>query len=242
MIRLHSVESLGTFDGPGVRMVLFTQGCNFKCKYCANPDTIEKTGDSRLYEYDELMKLARSQRPFFGKRGGITISGGEPLMQAKAIIPFFKMLKEEGFNTCIDTNGSYLNDDVKELMQYTDLMLLDIKHFDDKWHRNIAGASNKTTLRLAEYLHEIDKPVWARYVLVPGLSDSEEHLHALGRFLQPMSNVQKLEIQPYHKLGVYKYEALGWKYELEGVAQNTPEQLKIAKSIFKHYVKEVIVN
>ncbi len=242
MIRLHSVESLGTFDGPGVRMVLFTQGCNFKCKYCANPDTIEKTGDSRLYEYDELMKLARSQRPFFGKRGGITISGGEPLMQAKAIIPFFKMLKEEGFNTCIDTNGSYLNDDVKELMQYTDLMLLDIKHFDDKWHRNIAGASNKTTLRLAEYLHEIDKPVWARYVLVPGLSDSEEHLHALGRFLQPMSNVQKLEIQPYHKLGVHKYEALGWKYELEGVAQNTPEQLKIAKSIFKHYVKEVIVN
>lgn len=242
MIRLHSVESLGTFDGPGVRMVLFTQGCNFKCKYCANPDTIEKTGDSRLYEYDELMKLARSQRPFFGKRGGITISGGEPLMQAKAIIPFFKMLKEEGFNTCIDTNGSYLNDDVKELMQYTDLMLLDIKHFDDKWHRNIAGASNKTTLRLAEYLHEIDKPVWARYVLVPGLSDSEEHLHALGRFLQPMSNVQKLEIQPYHKLGVHKYEALGWNYELEGVAQNTPEQLKIAKSIFKHYVKEVIVN
>ena len=242
MIRLHSVESLGTFDGPGVRMVLFTQGCNFKCKYCANPDTIEKTGDSRLYEYDELMKLARSQRPFFGKRGGITISGGEPLMQAKAIIPFFKMLKEEGFNTCIDTNGSYLNDDVKELMQYTDLMLLDIKHFDDKWHRNIAGASNKTTLRLAEYLHEIDKPVWARYVLVPGLSDSEEHLHALGRFLQPMSNVQKLEIQPYHKLGVHKYEALGWKYELEGVAQNTPEQLKTAMSIFKQYVKEVIVN
>ena len=163
-------------------------------------------------------------------------------MQAKAIIPFFKMLKEEGFNTCIDTNGSYLNDDVKELMQYTDLMLLDIKHFDDKWHRNIAGASNKTTLRLAEYLHEIDKPVWARYVLVPGLSDSEEHLHALGRFLQPMSNVQKLEIQPYHKLGVHKYEALGWKYELEGVAQNTPEQLKTAMSIFKQYVKEVIVN
>ena len=242
MIRLHSVESLGTFDGPGVRMVLFTQGCNFKCKYCANPDTIEKTGDSRLYEYDELMKLARSQRPFFGKRGGITISGGEPLMQAKAIIPFFKMLKEEGFNTCIDTNGSYLNDDVKELMQYTDLMLLDIKQFDDKAHRNITGASNIATLRMAEYLQEINKPVWARYVLVPGLSDNEDHLHALGRFLQPMSNVQKLEIQPYHKLGVHKYEALGWKYELEGVAQNTPEQLKTAMSIFKQYVKEVIVN
>lgn len=127
MIRLHSVESLGTYDGPGVRLVFFTQGCNFKCKYCANPDTIDRTGKSRLFDYEELMKLARSQRPFFGKRGGITMSGGEPLMQAKAIAPFFRMLQEEGFNTCIDTNGSYITEDVKELLEYTDLVLLDIK-------------------------------------------------------------------------------------------------------------------
>lgn len=242
MIRIHSVESLGTFDGPGVRMVLFVQGCNFKCKYCANPDTIEKTGESRLYEYEELMKLARSQRPFFGKRGGITVSGGEPLMQAKAITPFFKMLKEEGFNTCIDTNGSYLNDDVKELMQYTDLVLLDIKEINENAHRGITGVSNKGTLKLAHYLHEINKPVWARYVLVPNHTDFVEHLHELGRFLQPMTNVQKLEIQPYHKLGIHKYESLGWKYELEGVEQNTPEQLKFASELFKQYVKEVVVN
>lgn len=242
MIRLHSVESLGTFDGPGVRMVLFVQGCNFKCLYCANPDTIEKNGDSRLYDYDELMKLARSQRPFFGKRGGITVSGGEPLLQAKALIPFFKMLKDEGFNTCIDTNGSILNDDVKELLQYTDLVLLDIKQINEEAHRTIAGASNKSTLKLAEYLNEINKAVWVRYVLVPGYTNHEQHLHQLGKFLQPMSNIQKLEIQPYHKLGIHKYESLGWKYELEGVEQNTPEQLKIANDIFKLYVKEVIIN
>lgn len=242
MIRLHSIESLGTYDGPGVRLVLFTQGCNFKCKYCANPDTIDKVGESRLYSYDELMKLAESQRPFFGKRGGITMSGGEPLMQAKAILPFFKMLKENRFNTCLDTNGSYITKDVKELLEYTDLVLLDIKEMNNEAHHNIAGASNKATLRMAQYLHEINKPVWARYVLVPGYTDSEEHLHTLGEFLQPMENVEKLEIQPYHKLGVHKYDSLGWKYELEGVSQNSPEQLQRAKDILDQYIGEVIVN
>ena len=242
MIRLHSIESLGTYDGPGVRMVLFAQGCNFKCLYCANPDTIDKEGNSRFYEYEELMELARSQRPFFGKRGGITVSGGEPLMQAKALIPFFKMLKEEGFNTCLDTNGSYLTEDVRELLQYTDLVLLDIKEMDDTAHRKIAGASNRATLKMVQYLKEINKSVWARYVLVPGYTDSEDHLRQLGELLQYMPNVEKLEIQPYHKLGVHKYESLGWKYELEGVPQNTPEQLQRAKNILREYLKEVIVN
>lgn len=242
MIRLHSIESLGTYDGPGVRLVLFTQGCNFKCKYCANPDTIDKKGESRLYEYEELMRMARSQQPFFGKKGGITMSGGEPLMQAKAIVPFFKQLKEEGLNTCIDTNGSFLTEDVKELLTHTDLVLLDIKEIDEQAHINIASASNRATLRMAEYLHQINKPVWARYVLVPGYTDSEAHLHALGKFLQPMENIEKLEIQPYHKLGVHKYESLGWKYELNDITTNTPEQLQKAKDILDLYLKEVIVN
>ena len=242
MIRLHSVESLGTYDGPGVRMVLFTQGCNFKCLYCANPDTIDKTGESRLYEYEEIMTLARSQRPFFGKLGGITISGGEPLMQAKALIPLFKQLKEEAFSTCIDTNGSYLTADVRELLEYTDIVLLDIKGVDDEAHKGVTGASNRATLRMAEYLQEIGKRVWARYVLLPGYTDKEEHLHSLGKLLQPMKNVEKLEIQPYHRLGVHKWESLGWKYELDGVEQNTPEQLDKAKAILDTYLEEVIVN
>lgn len=242
MLKVHSIESLGTFDGPGVRMVIFVQGCNFKCLYCANPDTIEKTGASKLHSYDELIKLARSQRPFFGKKGGITVSGGEPLLQAAALVPFFKMLKAENFNTCIDTNGSLLTDDVKELLQYTDLVLLDIKEIDEPTHKTITGASNKNTLQFASYLQTQNIPVWIRYVLVPGHTDSEEHLHRLGNFLKDMSNVQKIEIQPYHKLGIHKYEALGWKYQLEGTPQNTPEQLKKAHDIFKQYIKDVVIN
>ena len=163
-------------------------------------------------------------------------------MQAKALIPLFKQLKEEGFSTCIDTNGSYLTADVKELLEYTDIVLLDIKGVDDEAHKRVTGASNRATLRMAEYLQEIGKRVWARYVLLPGYTDKEEYLHSLGKFLQPMKNVEKLEIQPYHRLGVHKWESLGWKYELDGVEQNTPEQLDKAKSILDTYLKEVIVN
>ena len=242
MIQIHSIESLGTFDGPGVRLVLFLQGCNFKCLYCANPDTIDLKGESTLYDPEELMKLARSQRPFFGKRGGITVSGGEPLLQAKALVPFFKQLKAENFNTCIDTNGSVLNDDVKELLRSTDLVLLDIKEANNDAHKRITHASNTNTLRMARYLNEHSIPTWVRYVLVPSYTDSHEHLHQLGQYLQGMDNVQKIEIQPYHKLGIHKYKALGWPYELDGVPQNTTEKYKTAHSIFKQYIAEVVIN
>ena len=241
MIHIHSIESLGTYDGPGVRMVIFVQGCNFRCLYCANPDTISGN-EGEWQSVEDILKLARSQRPFFGKKGGITVSGGEPLLQAGELIPLFKALKEEGFNTCIDTNGSVMNSAVEELLTYTDLVLLDIKQFDNTLHQQLTGQSNNRTLEMANYLHEHNIPVWARYVLVPGYTDNAEHLHALGRFLQPLTNVQKLEIQPYHKLGVHKYEALGWTYQLESAPQNTPEQLEQAKTIFEEYLPEVIVN
>ncbi|MFM2291534.1 MAG: pyruvate formate-lyase 1-activating enzyme [Bacteroidota bacterium] len=241
MIRVHSIESLGTFDGPGVRMVIFVQGCNFRCLYCANPDTI-KGDKAQEKSVEDIMTLARSQRPFFGKRGGITVSGGEPLLQAAELVPLFKTLKEEGFNTCIDTNGSVLNDDVEELLNYTDLVLLDIKEIDEIAHQKMTERSNEKTLRMAHRLNERNVPVWVRYVLVPGYTDDTEHLHRLGQFLQPMTNVTKLEIQPYHKLGVHKYEALGWPYQLEGVDQNSQEQLQVANDIFKQYIAEVIIN
>jgi pyruvate formate lyase activating enzyme len=241
MIRVHSIESLGTFDGPGVRMVIFVQGCNFRCLYCANPDTI-KGDKGQEKSVEDIMTLARSQRPFFGKRGGITVSGGEPLLQAAELVPLFKTLKEEGFNTCIDTNGSVLNDDVEELLNYTDLVLLDIKEIDEIAHQKMTERSNEKTLRMAHRLNERNVPVWVRYVLVPGHTDNTEHLHRLGQFLQPMTNVTKLEIQPYHKLGVHKYEALGWPYQLEGVDQNSQEQLQVANDIFKQYIAEVIIN
>jgi pyruvate formate lyase activating enzyme len=242
MLKIHSIESLGTFDGPGVRMVLFLQGCNFKCLYCANPDTIELKGNSKLYSYPDLLKLARSQRPFFGKKGGITVSGGEPLLQAKALIPFFTILRADGFNTCIDTNGSALNNDVKELLKLTNTVLLDIKQMDNVAHKALTGQSNNNTLKFANYLFEHQITTWVRYVLVPGYTDAEEHLHQLGQFLKPMTNVQKLEIQPYHKLGVHKYKALGWQYQLEGIEPNTQAQLEKAAAIFRLYVPEVVVN
>ncbi len=241
MLNLHSVESLGTYDGPGIRLVLFTQGCNFKCLYCANPDTIEFR-ESKQYSVEDILHMAHNQSPFFGDKGGITASGGEPLNQAKALAEVFKALKDEGFNTCLDTNGNLFNENVKEVLKYTDLVLLDIKEFNNDAHRALTGSDNFRSLNFARYLNEKNIPVWIRYVLVPGFSDNEEHLHQLGEFLKPMQNVEKLEIQPYHKLGIYKYEALGKEYKLKDVPMNTAEQLKKAEDIFSQYVKEVIVN
>lgn len=241
MLNVHSIESLGTYDGPGIRLVIFLQGCNFKCLYCANPDTIAYEG-GKSYAVEELVQMAQRQRPFFGKRGGVTVSGGEPLMQAKELIELFRRLKEEGINTCIDTNGSILTSASKTLLEHTDLVLLDIKHIDGSKHKKLTGASNERTLAFADYLAGINQSTWIRYVLVPGYSDDPADLHALGRRLTGMNNIEKLEIQPYHKLGVHKYESLGWTYELSGVSANTPEQLDVAKKIFEGYVKEVVVN
>lgn len=241
MLNVHSIESLGTYDGPGIRLVIFLQGCNFKCLYCANPDTIAYEG-GKSYAVEDLVQMAERQRPFFGKKGGVTVSGGEPLMQAKGLIELFTQLKQKGFSTCIDTNGGILTSTTKELMAHTDLVLLDIKHIDNAQHKKLTGMSNERTLAFADYLAEINQPTWMRYVLVPGYSDAPADLHALGQRLAGMANVEKLEIQPYHKLGVHKYEALGWKYALTDVPSNTPEQLDMAKKIFEAYVKEVVVN
>lgn len=241
MLNVHSVESLGTFDGPGIRLVLFLQACNFKCLYCANPDTIESK-NAKPFTEEDVLQMARNQRPFFGKKGGVTASGGEPLLQARELLPVFKALKEEGFNTCLDSNGSVFTEDSKALMDYTDLVLLDIKHMDEESHKTIAGVKNHQTLRFARYLQEINKPVWIRYVLVPGYSDKEEHLHQLGQFVKDMQNVSKIEIQPYHRLGKHKYDSLGWDYKLEEVPMNSAEQLQKAKDILSSYGKEVIVN
>lgn len=241
MLNIHSIESLGTFDGPGIRLVFFTQGCNFKCLYCANPDTIELK-PARPLTLEEVLQMARNQRPFFGKKGGITFSGGEPLLQAAALLPVFKALREDGFNICIDTNGGVLTPAAKELLEYTDLVLLDIKQMDPEAHQTLTGVKNQLTLRFASYLHSINKRVWLRYVLVPGYSDNEEHLHQLGHFVEHMDNVEKIEIQPYHKLGKHKYDSMGWEYQLDEVQMNTAEQLHKAEALLKSYGKEVIVN
>lgn len=240
-IRVHSIESFGTQDGPGIRLVYFLQGCKFKCLYCHNPDTIPFEG-GLYYKLEHLLRRAVSMKTYFGQKGGITVSGGEPLIQSKQLIPLFKRFKEEGIHTNIDTNGRVLNSYTKELLDdYADLVMLDVKHIDPVWHKKLTGMDNAATLRFAEYREKSGKAMWLRYVLVPGWSDQEEYLHALGEHFKNYQTIEKIELLPYHKLGIHKWEELGWKYELEDVPENTEEQIEKAASILSQYFKEVKV-
>lgn len=241
-IRVHSYESMGTFDGPGLRYVVFLQGCPFRCLYCANPDTIDAVGESRLTEPAYILEQAVSMKPFFGRRGGITFSGGEPTVQAEALVPLFRMLKEAGLHICVDTNGTVWNKHVEELLKLTDLVLLDVKEMNPERHHRITERSNEQTLRTAAWLEENRRPFWLRYVLVPGVSDFEEDLHALGNRFKGYSSIERVELLPYHTLGVHKYELLGKPYRLAGVKENTPEQLERAENILRPYFPQLVVN
>ena len=232
MLRVHSYESMGTFDGPGLRLVVFLQGCNFRCLYCGGQPTPP----------EEILRMAVDQRPFFGRRGGVTFSGGEPTFQARALVPLLRMLREEGIHTCIDTNGSLWNPDVEELFTLADLVLLDVKQANPERHRLLTGRDNAQTLRTAAWLEEHGKPFWLRYVLVPGYSDAEEDIRALGRELGGYGSLQRVELLPYHTLGVHKYEAMGLEYRLRDVRENTPEELDRAAALLREYFPTVVVN
>lgn len=242
MIRVHSYESLGTYDGPGIRLVVFLQGCNFRCLYCANPDTIDAKGESKETAPEEILRMAVSQKPFFGKKGGITFSGGEPTFQAKALIPLFRMLKEAGIHICVDTNGGIWNEDVKELFSLADLVLLDVKEFNDERHKKLTSRSNAQTLKTAAWLEENQKPFWLRYVLVQNYSYFKEDIEALGTHFKDYRMIERVEILPYHTLGVHKYEAMKLEYKLKDVKLNTQEQLNEAKQLFDKYFKTVYIN
>ena len=241
MINVHSYESMGTFDGPGLRLVVFLQGCNFRCLYCANPDTIASQGGTPT-DVEEVVRMAVSQKAFFGKRGGITFSGGEPTFQAKALLPLFRRLKEEGIHICLDSNGGIWNNEVEELLMLTDLVLLDVKEFHPSRHQALTGRGNEQTLRTAAWLEEHQKPFWMRYVLVPGYSDFEEDIRNLGTHLGSYQMIQRVEILPYHTLGAHKYEAMDKAYPLKGLAENTPEQIEKAAALFREYFATVQVN
>lgn len=232
MIRVHSYESMGTFDGPGLRLVVFLQGCPFRCLYCANPDTIDRVGEAVETSPDHILNMAADQKPFFGKRGGITFSGGEPTMQARELIPLFERLHDAGIHICLDTNGTLRNPDVDRMLELTDLVLLDVKQINPERHRALTGLSNANTLETAKWLRDHDRPMWLRYVLVPGVSDDPADLEAWARHFAGYDNIRRVEILPYHKLGVHKYAAMNLPYRLEGTPLNTPEQLEAARSIF----------
>ncbi len=239
MLRIHSFESMGTFDGPGLRLVVFLQGCNFKCLYCANPDTIPVSKGGKLIEDSEVLRRAISEKPFFGKKGGVTFSGGEPTVQAKELIPLCKELKANGIHICIDTNGSIHNRYVDELLELVDMVLLDCKQFNPERHKLLVNHDNSNTLKTAERLHQMGKPVRLRYVLVPGYSDFEEDMHALGKHFGQYDNIERLEVLPYHTYGKHKYENLGQEYLLKDVKEPTVEEVDRAVELFKPYFKTV---
>jgi pyruvate formate lyase activating enzyme len=235
---IHSVESCGTVDGPGIRYIVFMQGCLLRCQYCHNADTW-KIGAGKEATVDELVEEAKSYQAFMdASGGGITISGGEPLVQVEFVKEVFKKCKEEGIHTTLDTSGGCFDKNnptfmahLDELLDVTDLVLLDIKHIDSVRHRKLTGKPNEHILEFAKYLSDRQKPVWIRHVLVPSINDQEEYLRKLRAFIDTLSNVKKMEILPYHKLGVYKWEALGLKYPLESIETPTEESIVFANEI-----------
>ena len=232
--RIHSFESFGTVDGPGIRFIIFMQGCPLRCKYCHNRDTWEFYGGTE-YTVEEIIPMIKKVKPYIdSSSGGVTISGGEPLAQAKFVCELFKKLKELGIHTCIDTAGSYpINQDIKELLKYTDLVLLDIKHINNEKAIDLTGMSNENNLNFAKYLSNIGIPVWIRQVLVPGYTDDKFDLLKEKEFIKSLNYVENVEILPYHDLGKFKWSDLGEQYPLKGVRIPDENEVNKAKEILE---------
>ena len=233
---VHSTESFGTVDGPGVRFVVFLQGCPMRCQYCHNPDTW-KMNTGAVRSAQSLIKDYERNAAFY-KKGGITVTGGEALMQIDFLLELFTLAKEKNIHTCLDTSGityrpgqSHYNEKLDQLMKVTDLVMLDIKHIDPEGHKALTGHDNAGILAFAKYLEEKNIPVWIRHVVVPGITDDEGQLTRLGSFLGTLSNVKALDVLPYHIMGITKYEQLNMPYPLEGVPPATKEQAAKAKKI-----------
>lgn len=228
---IHSIETFGTVDGPGIRYIIFTKGCNFRCLYCHNPDTWEcAQGEEK--DVDELLLDIVKYKRYIE---GVTVSGGEPLLQMDFLIDLFEKVKKEGLTTCIDTNGSVFDKDDTEkldkLLSLTDLVLLDIKHIDNNKHKKLTGKSNINTLEFAKYLDLKNIDVWLRYVLVPTINDDVDTLLKWKEFSDSLNNVKKIEILPYHKLAISKYEKLGIDYPIKAINEPTKEDIKKTEDI-----------
>jgi pyruvate formate lyase activating enzyme len=235
MARIHSFESFGTVDGPGIRFVVFLQGCPMRCKYCHNPDTWDVVAGRELTA-EEVCAEALKYRSYFTGGGGVTVSGGEPLLQIDFLIELFALLKARGVHTCLDTSGiCFRKDDYRylRLAELCDLVLLDLKHSGEAEHVSLTGRSGEAPRAFATFLSERGTPVWIRHVLVPGVTDGEDQLIQLRKFLDTLSTVEKVEVLPYHSLGVEKYRAMGIPYPLEGVLPPEREIIERAKRILR---------
>ena len=229
--KVHSIESFGTVDGPGIRFVLFLQGCHLQCKYCHNRDTWNMNG-GEYKSLDDIFEKIMKYKNYIYPNGGVTVTGGEPLLQVKFLIELFKKLKKENIHTCVDTSGMVaLTDDIKKLLSLTDLVLLDIKHINSEKCKNLVGFNNEKELAFARYLSNNNIHMWIRQVLVPGYTDDEQDLLQLKDFISSLSTVDKVEILPYHDMGRYKWENLGFKYELDGVRIANDDDVNRAKNL-----------
>lgn len=233
---IHSLESFGSMDGPGIRLVIFFQGCPMRCLYCHNPDTWEP-GKGTPMGVEEILNLYENNRSFY-KKGGITATGGEPMLQLKFLTELFAEAKKRGIHTCLDTSGitfpSHQSSDftkIDALLKVTDLIMLDIKHIDDTAHQSLTGHSNQRILRFLTYLDRKEMPVWIRHVLVPGLTDQPSSLYALGYAIGGYTCIQALDVLPYHSMGSAKYEALGIPYPLKETREATKEETAKARAL-----------
>lgn len=226
--KIHSIESMGLVDGPGIRTVIFMQGCALRCRFCHNPDTWAiDTGQAMRMTPEQLVEKVLRYRPYYGKEGGVTFSGGEPLLQPEFLEKCLSLLKEEGIHTCLDTAGVGIEGyDYTEILRKTDLVLLDIKQVMEEAYREMTGKSQDRFQEFQTLLVKMGTPLWIRHVMVPGLTFGEEHVMELEMYLKKIPNIQKVELLPYHVLGVHKYEKLGIPYPLEGVRPVAPEEVK----------------
>ncbi len=228
--RIHSFESFSTVDGPGVRFVIFLQGCPLRCKYCHNRDTRDASLGEEWIVEDVVEKILR-YKEYMGEDGGVTVSGGEPLLQIDFVIELFKRLKEENIHTAIDTSGFIAIDKLKDLLDYTDLVILDLKEMDNVTHKELIGVDNERILSFAKHVSETNVPMWVRHVLVPTITDKKEHLELLKEFVKELKSVEKVEVLGFHTLGSEKWEKIGDKFELVGIREATVEDVEKAEKI-----------
>ncbi len=242
MAKIHSIETCGTVDGPGIRFVVFTQGCPLRCKYCHNPDTWIMANGKET-STDTLVEEALKYKSYMNySHGGVTVTGGEPLLQLDFMMDFFSQLKQHNIHTAIDTSGYIFNDKVKEILNLTDLFLLDIKHFDPEQYQTVTGVELAPTLKFLDYLREKNIPTWVRYVLVPDLTDQEEAILGLSKHLSNYPNIQRIELLPFHQMGGYKWEELGLEYTLKDTPEPTSALLQRTYDLFKMHNTYVTMN
>ena len=235
---IHSLETFGSVDGPGVRFLIFVQGCGLRCRYCHNADTWRKNAGTKMTA-DELLDKAGRYRSYWGSDGGITVSGGEPLLQIDFLLDLFTKAKQRGINTCIDTAGQPFTREepffskFRALAELTDLFIVDIKHIDNEQHKSLTGRGNENILDMLQYLNELKKPVWIRHVLVPDITDNDGYLRRTRAFIETLDNVEKIEVLPYHSMGAYKWKELGIPYTLDNTQPPSAERVKNAERILR---------